>query len=322
MDPLDYRDARWFALLRAATEIGVPEQDAPALVERVLARHQRRIRRAEDPDLVVLPAVRAASEDLLSGGRAERPVRRWRGPAVLVAVLALVAAGVALTRPEQPLPDRLRADQVPSLFGYDEADARALLEARGLRVEVEPFRACEVSGRVLASDPPTGARYDEGDAVTVYSAVPADVACLTDYQDRVTAWQLLEFADGRGPAPPFDDRVFVYPGQGPPLILDRSAAEDPAAWSSSGVLDGLRSAARRVALVDEHPLTYAVPGIEVAPTADGTGPCGVPSTAATGSGDGFALSVTSPSGTGCPARVEVYRSGGAIVAIAYAPASG
>ena len=36
MDPLEYRDARWYALLREAADLGVPEEEAPALGKPVL----------------------------------------------------------------------------------------------------------------------------------------------------------------------------------------------------------------------------------------------------------------------------------------------
>lgn len=316
MDPLDYRDARWYALLRAAEDLGVDPEEAPALVTRVLERHRRAISRAEDPD----PLVHEALRDAVLGPPPRERRRRPLGLVGLAVVLALVGVVVAVTRPDQPLPDRLRADQVPSLFGYDDADARALLEDRGLRVHVEPFRACEVAGRVVGSDPPAGTPYDDGDPITVYSSVPADVACLTDYQDRATAWQLIDFAGHRGPAPDFAARVFLYPGDGPPVILDRAAARDPDAWPA-GVLEGLRAASQQVALVSDHPLSYAVPAIHVARTDDGIGRCGVPAPAVAGSVDAFALEVRPPGRTGCPLRLDVFREGGAIEALAYYPAS-
>lgn len=316
MDPLDYRDARWYALLRAAEDLGVEPEDAPGLVTQVLASKRRAIARAEDPDPLVHDALRDAVLGPPPGGTRPRPL----GLLALAAALVVVGVAVALTRPDPPLPDRLRSDQVPSLFGYDDADARALLEDRGLRVHVEPFRACEVAGRVVGSDPPAGTPYDDGDPITVYASVPADVACLTDYQDRATAWQLIDFADGRGPAPAFTGRIFVYPGDGPPVILDRTAAEDPAAWPA-GVLDGLRAASQEVALVSEHPLAYAVPAIHVARTDDGIGRCGVPAPAVAGSVDAFAFEVRLQGRAGCPLRLDVFREGDAIEAVAYYPAS-
>lgn len=317
VDPQEYRDARWYSLLRTATDLGVPAEDAPALVQRVLEQHRRQIKRAEDPD----PLVHDALRDAVLGPPDAPRTGRWLGVGALVAALAAVGVAVALTRPDQPLPDRLRGDQVPSLFGYDGGAARDLLESHGFRVTVEQIRDCEVLGRVVASDPPPGTVFDRGDPITVYTSLPASLTCLTDYQDRVTAWQLLDFANGRGPAPEFADRVFVYAGDAEPVVLDSRRARDPATWVRTGVLAGLREASDRVGLVSEHPLEYAVPAIRITRTDEGIGDCGVPEPAVAGTGDAFAVLVRSPDRTGCPARLDVFREGSAIVALAYYPAS-
>ncbi|HEU5038776.1 MAG TPA: PASTA domain-containing protein [Nocardioides sp.] len=317
MDPQEYRDARWYALLRGAEDLGVPEEDAPALVQRVLDEQRRAIRRAEDPD----PLVHEALRDAVLGAPSHSNRGRWLGAGGLAAALVVVGVVVALTRPEQPLPDRLRSDQVPSLFGYDGGAARDLLETRGLDVTVTQTRDCEVLGRVVASDPAAGTPYRPGDPITVYTSLPADVACLTDYQDRALFWQLLDFANGRGAAPPFADRVFVYSGDADPVVLGRAEAADPEAWAGTGVLAGLRAASRQVGLVSEHPLEYAVPAIRIVRTDEGIGTCGVPDPAVAGSGDAFGVLVRSPGRTGCPVRLDVLREGSAIVALAYYPAS-
>lgn len=317
MEPGEYRDARWYDLLRRAEDLGVPADDAPTLVQRVLDQNRTPIRRAEDPD----PLVHDALHDAVLGPPPRDDTRRWRGAAVLAAAVAAIAVVVALTRPEQPLPDRLRGDQVPSLFGFDGGHARALLESRGLKVTVVQFRSCEVLGRVVASDPPPGTAYRRGDTITVYTSVPASLACLTNYQDRAAAWQLLDFANGRGPAPPFTERVFVYAGDAAPVVLDHGTAADSEAWADTGVLSGLRRASEQVALVSEHPLEYAVPAIRVTRTDEGIGSCGVPEPAVAGSGDAFSVMVRSPDRTGCPVRVDVFREGDAIVAVAFYPAS-
>ena len=247
MDPLAYRDARWHSLLREAEELGVDADDAPTLVAGVLADQRRAIRRAEDPD----PQVRAALHAAVLGPPPSDGSRRWVPAAVLTVALVVVGLGVALTRsdggpgrtrdPDAPRAVRLDDDQVPSLFGYDGPDARRLLQSRGLRVSLEPFRSCEVLGRAVGSDPPVGARIRAGDPVTVFTSLPADVACLTDYQDRATTWALLDFATGRGPAPPFADRVLVHPVDGPEVVLTGPAARDRGSWSGTGVLEALRT---------------------------------------------------------------------------------
>jgi hypothetical protein len=304
MDPREYRDARWHSLLREAADLGVPDDDAPAVVEQVLAGEQRRIRRDEDPD----PAIRQALADAILGPPA-RPShrRRWPTAATLVATVAIAGTVIALTRPQPPPDDHLRADQMPSLFGYDGSAASALLEQRGLEVQQRPFRSCEVRDRVVASEPPAGARVDRGDRVVVYTALPADVSCLTDYGERELAWQLLDWANGHADAPPFAPRVWVYPDAGRRHVLTGSDAADPDTWEGTGVLAALRDASSDVALVQEHPLTYAVPAVRIIAPTERLEQCGVPDPSAAGTADVVAFIVRSADRTGCPLRVEVYR---------------
>lgn len=310
MDPRGYRDARWHSLLRAAEELGVDPEQAPMLVEQVLARHQRRIKRAEDPD----PLVRhALAETIL--GPSDRPAdrrpgrhsRRWPAAAALAIAIGTAGTGIALTRPAPPPADHLRADQMPSLFGYDGAAASALLEKRGLEVQRQPFRSCEVLDRVVGSSPATGAAIERGERVVIYTAIPADVSCLTDYGERELAWRLLDFANDRAAAPSFAPRVWVYPSDGPPQILTADDARDPSSWQQTGILAALRQASSDVALVQEYPLTYAVPAVSVVDVTDGLGKCGVPTTSVAGTADVVAFVVRSADRTDCPLRIEVYR---------------
>ena len=314
MDPAEYRDARWYALLRDAAALGVPEDEAPALVQRVLDQQRRAIRRSDDPD----PAVQQALRDAVHPAPPPGP-RRWIALGAVAAALVAVAVGVTVTRPDDPPEDRLEGDQVPSLFGYDAVHARALLEDRGLEVTVRPYRACEVLDRAIGSDPGAGQRFDRGDPITVFTAVPADVTCLTDYTDREAAWALLDFANGRGPAPELAPRVFVYPGDAPPVVLDRATAAERDGWEATGVLDGLRDASREVRLVTERPLHYAVPAIRILAADEQVGTCGVPSPSVAGAADAFSLLVRPPDRAGCGVRVDVYRVDGAIEAVAYYP---
>jgi hypothetical protein len=227
--------------------------------------------------------------------------------AALVATVAVAGTVIALTRPQPPPADHLSADQMPSLFGYDGAAASALLEERGLVVQQRPFRSCEVRDRVVASEPPAGATVDVGDRVVVYTSLPADVSCLTDYGQREVAWQLLDFANGHAAAPPFAPRVWVYAGDGPARILTAEDARDPSGWQPTGVLSALQEASSDVALVQAHPLTYAVPAVRVVDVTEGLGRCGVPDPSVAGTADVVAFVVRSADRTGCPLRLEVHR---------------
>lgn len=304
MDPQEYLDARWHALLRAAVDLGADEEDALAVVRRVLAAQRRRIRRAEDPD----PLVHAALELEVRGPQETREPRRppWRAIVGVAAAAGLVLGVVALTRPDEPPVDHLDDDQVPSAFGYGRVAAEDLLTGLGLEVTLEPVRACEIEGRVIGSDPPRGSTYERGDPITLYTAVPSSITCLTDYQERSTAWQLLDFANGRGAGPPFADRVGVRSADGTASVLDHDAAADPAAWADTGVLDALRTATARVQLTDDRPLTYAVPALRIIGADEDFGPCPAPPPLA-GADDAFAVLVFSPTRAGCPLRVQVSR---------------
>lgn len=313
VNPQAYVDARWHALLRAAVDLGVPEEDAPALVRRVLADQHRRIRRAEDPD----PLVHAALADAVRGPHESRRPP-WRVLAGTIGALAVVVAAVAVTRPHHPPIDHLEPGQVPSVFGYDGRAAQDLLTSLGLEVAVEPTRACEVEDRAIGTDPPRGAAYDRGDPITLYTAVPASITCLTDYQQRAMAWQLIDFANGRGPGPPFAEHVFVYAGDGPTTVteLTHDEAADPAAWAGTGVLDVLRDATSQVRLTDDRPLTYAAPALRISSASEGVGACHLPDPAAASTADAFAAVIVSPTREGCPLRLKVYRREGRVSTVA------
>ena len=312
MDPRDYRDARWHSLLREAEDLGVDEAEAPRLVERVLGAEHRRIRRATDPD----PIVRAALHEAVIGPR--EPRRRGRTVLIAAAALALLlgaAAGYrALTHPDPPPADHLRADQVPSLFGYDGLTAAEVLKDRGLEVRVQPFQACEIQGRVIGVEPPPGTTYQRGDAVTVFTAIPSDVTCLPDYVDRELAWRWIDFATGRGGAPAFASHVVARPGDGTRIVLTGREATDPASWAGAGMFGPIVRAVEAVSLVTDRPVAYAVPSMRVVRASDGAGRCGVPSRAAGGSDRRAAVSTAAiailvgpADRSGCPLRIELDR---------------
>jgi hypothetical protein len=352
MEPREYVDARWSALVRAAVLLGASEVEAPDLVRRVLADNQRRIRRARDPDPVVHRALAAAipHSDLTRFG-AERdletrremlmdpdqqpapaPVgplptstrRRWPLVAAVATVLVAAASTVAPTTNDDDRRDARRdawlaADQVPSLFAYDAISATAMLGERGLDVTLEPRPACQVKDRVVASDPPTGATYSPGDPITLYVAVPADVTCLTTYPDIETAWQFVDFANDRGPAPAFARRVIVYVADGPRVVL--TGADDAARWDETGVLAVVRQASERVALLDDDPPTYALPTLRVHPSEATTDPCAGPDPPVTAPGEALSVLIRAPANlTSCPVRVDLFRNRGLIDAVVLYPA--
>jgi hypothetical protein len=334
MEPRDYADVRRYALVRAAVELGVPAEDAPGLVERVLQEQARRIRKAEDPDPLVHEALAEAVRR--RGGRSrstadrthqadqtdpadqphqtDRPgVTGWRAragwPAIVALAIALVAVGVAATalRPARPPAHHLRDDQVPSLFGYDVGSARRLLTGLGLDVSVRPIRSCEILGRAVGADPPTGATFRRGDHITLFAAIPANVECLTDYSERSSAWRFVDFATGHAPAPPFARRVRVYVGTGSPFVLPRAEAVDPASWAQTGVLSALRDASADVELTRDQPVTYAVPTLEIVPFTDRRA-CGGPLRPDVPSRPGLSFVIRAPAGGGCLVHVDLLQT--------------
>jgi len=316
MEPLDYADARRHALVRAAVELGVPGDEAPALVERVLAQQVRRIRRAEDPDPLVHRALEAAVRRRggPSPGDADhgadgcgRSRGGWRAYAALLFAIAAAAVAAAALRPDRPPADHLRADQVPSLFGYDVGSARRLLAARGLDVSVTPVRSCEILGRAVGADPPTGATVHPGDPVTVFAAIPANVACLSDYQERSSAWRFLDFASDHAPAPPFARRVRVFRDGADPVVLHRHEATDPTAWETTGVLSALRDAAGVVVLTQDQPVTYATPRLDVVPVTDRRA-CGGRIASAVPRLPGISFVLRAPVRGACLVRVDLLRA--------------
>src|SRR3954451_21561428 len=148
MDPTEYVEARWSALVRAAVLLGASDAEAPAIVRSVLEANTRRIRRSDDPDDLVHRALAAAvpgaeattfgaepdlearremlveADDVVTPPEAAplltRPHRRrWPIAAGLLALVLVAAVTVVVSRDdgqEPPAPDVLRDDQVPSLF--------------------------------------------------------------------------------------------------------------------------------------------------------------------------------------------------------------
>jgi hypothetical protein len=158
MDFDQYVAARYGRLIEHAVLLGCAEGEAGAHVDQVLLDHRRQIRKAEDPDPLVLEALERSVT-----GRRDR--RSRSGPLVALGLVALaVAVGVALTYrpPSEPL---------PSLFALDGDQAQQLLQQEGFDVLLRPARSCEPPGLVVGSDPPSGGPVGKGATVTVRTSV-------------------------------------------------------------------------------------------------------------------------------------------------------
>ena len=406
-----YVAARRTTLVRATVLLGCPEAEAPQVVNSVVARAAREIKRAENPDpevyralmtalgsrapgdpawlpaedgrnadglavrrdLAALPeleraavvllhyadlALREASEAVRAkpalvqeadrAARAELrwataddarhrlevaadtveaqpggllapdpPPRRWPWVAGAVAVAMAAATVWIATRPAPPRSeDSLDSDQIPSLFAYDAADAKALLEQRGLRVTFALTQTCEPNGRALASDPPTGARFQRGDDVIVFTASAGGSDCEAQFGARSDAWEFIDFANGRGPAPRFADRVYlIADGSVPEAITGTAAAQDPSAWGGVSALEEIRRVSGQV--LHDEPHKYVTPTLTVAKVIPPPRTCAVGRPAEAGSRAVLRLTlrVASDPETRCPLTVDLYRSSQGIDAV-------
>ncbi len=243
------------------------------------------------------------------------PPRRWpwvtAATAAVVAVTAVLATQTSSAK-EDPEDKRLRADQVPSLFGYDADGARALLEGLGLQVTVQPSRNCDVNGRVITSDPATGTRFDPGNSITIRTAVPSDIGCMAHYHQREIAWQFVDFANGRGQAPYFANRVFLVANGSTPEVISANDALDPTGWGGLSALTELRWASAQVVRKDAD--TYLTPTMTAETVVPPIRTCGIERPV--GAGRRAALRVTVAAGPAdCPVTVDLYLGRGAIDAV-------
>jgi hypothetical protein len=196
------------------------------------------------------------------------PVRR-RTPyllgaaAVVVAVVSASLVGLAIDHgKDRPDPSRtvklpspemlppssqhytLRPDQTPLLVGWKIDDARQLLESRGVKVSTrhDANFACRMpSGRVASTDPTVGSRVRGGDVVTLVLPPERVHDCVGEGwpPDLDLAWRLVDFAEGRGPAPAFAHKVTLWLGTRFSRTITAQQAKDPANWvvcSDNGVV--------------------------------------------------------------------------------------
>lgn len=198
----------------------------------------------------------------------------------LVRAIVLVAALLAVTlpggdrtpEPAPPAPDdgrfRLGPDQVPSVFGLTAEQAVDRLKDLDLRGTIATVASCrDLPGRALGTRPATGTLVDPGTSVTVTTADP-DTGCLGGDlgPDREAAWRFLDFAGGRGDAPPLAGEVAVYVGNDR-TTLSRTEASDPQAWPG---LDVVRRAVGEVQRWSSAGSTvYQTPGLGTQVRPDG-----------------------------------------------------
>ena len=223
MDLQDYRAARHRRLVEIATGLGVPADDAAAVVDRVIEAQRRRIARSADPDEVVVPALR---EEVLGG--------RSRGPslavAALVAVVAAAFAGTILTGP----PDREEVERsvatVPSLVGLTSTEAVDALGRAGIETRVDPVPQCDPAGQVLGSVPPSGDTVRSGEVVTVIATATPTWTCPPDAAHHAQAWAFLRFLVSGSGRPRLAPEVRLYVDGAPAGTADGTRSATSADW--------------------------------------------------------------------------------------------
>jgi hypothetical protein len=289
-----YVAARRRLLVEHAVELGLTESAATTLVDAELSSSRRRIERADDPDAFLF---RAVEEAVGRAGRVDsEPWQHRRLVVAATVVLVLVAAAGLLTREAtRPAP----SVTVPSTFALGVTGATAALREVGLRVDVVDAPGCEPTGLVVGTSPSSGTAVDLGSTVTLAAAGAPGPRCAPS-DARTAAWAFLRFTRG-GPAPTFDDTVFVVYNGREPAILSRSAATDPRRWAAiQAVADLLRSPPQSTG-GDGLSLRVA----EIVPPAT---QCGIVRPPSTGDRSVLRVLVVSDQRT-CPLTIDLYRSG-------------
>lgn len=221
MEVAAYVQARYGRLLEYAVELGAPEGQAAEYVDEVLVAQRRRIRRAADPDPLVRDALARAIEGRRDHGRSAMVA------VVIVLVLIALIGGAALLFRPKPMP-------LPTLVGYQAAEAEALLRADGWDdVTVRQGRNCEPPDLVTGLEPAAGTLVRPGAQVVVQTSIPFD--CGAEYVWRSSAWIFVRWARGLAAAPDFADPLVVIV-DGRPADLDEVKAllETTAAQAGTG----------------------------------------------------------------------------------------
>ncbi|WP_322937232.1 PASTA domain-containing protein [Nocardioides bizhenqiangii] len=185
----------------------------------------------------------------LTGLPEPRP-RRWPVLAAAAAVVLAIGAGYLVAQQlgddPQPAPvvDKTDAadrepveqehvytdDQMPSLLGYTEDEATELIHSRGNPLRIRAEYSCELpKGYVIGTDPGPGSPLAPNDEVEirVIAGILREARCFPAGQG---VWDLVRFARGLGPAPPFPDEVSIAVGEGEFVTLTAEEAADPANW--------------------------------------------------------------------------------------------
>lgn len=299
MELEQYVAARYGRLVEQAVLLGCAEGQAGPCVDRVLISQRRAIRRAEDPDPLVLAALERAI-------RGEPEPARRRGPIFALGVVALVAV-LVLAALSQRGPQKV----VPSLFGLDGEQAERLLRSQGYDMVLERALACEPNGLVVGSNPASGQPASDSTLIRVQIAQPYSNSCEPIYVDRSDAWRFVQFAMG-GPAPEFARTVAVVVDGSDPSRLDQSAAIDRDRWS--GLLDTIDAAARQIP-ASRSGMPYLVVDATTPPAFT----CGVARPPGPGDREALRMQIASTGDAsgdsgdsqdgGCPLTVDLYRSG-------------
>jgi hypothetical protein len=292
-----YVAARHGRLFEHAVLLGCPEDQAGAYVDQALHEQRKRIRRAEDPD----PLVRAALERAISGASEKS---RRTGPLVAVGLVA-VAVAVGAVATYRPAPDSL-----PSLFALTGDQAEDFLESQGYDVSLEQARSCEPPGLVVDSDPPSGEPVRKGATVTVRTSMLSGSQCEPAYPRRLAAWEFVQFALGRGPAPDFASTVDVVVDGGAPVRLTGDAAA--MLLTLDDVTAPIADAARQT-----RPAESGLPRLVVTSTPPPDSWCGVtrPDVVDDRSSIRFKIDPRPDGESGCPLTVDLYRSESLIDAV-------
>jgi len=233
------------------------------------------------------------------------PRRRWPVLAAAAAVLAVVGVGAALGLRSgddvpagveavprvdfQGRPDVLGEDQLPSVFGYSGEDARAMLTDHGLSPTLRhEFVACnQPGGRALRTVPAVGTHFEPGDTVVLIVGRTRHAPCPMN-ADAIRAWQLIDFANGRGPAPDFAEEVWVAANDDSQVITG-AAATDPAIWVDGSPLGVLRQQSSEVEEATGY--TFQTPTLVTYASTDSPHCHGLDLSGVPRSGFGFGISI-------------------------------